>query len=176
MLRTPGERRITDKAGFEESIIQGVKQGLFGLGELNEAGDAAVCRFYKEDAQVSWGESEAIIKDSVCVAQLLQPQAGSGAPAGAGPMPVTASAGTATGGSIGPRTSKTLDHVDLEFFVLRGKVAQIMGIINLLQSKYRSLRITIKATEGSMSQDDYVNKIKESLRQLGVDASETRLD
>ena len=66
--------------------------------------------------------------------------------------------------------------MDLEFVVPRGKVSQIMGVMNLLQSKYQSLRITIRATDGSMSQDDYINKIKESLRQLGIDTSEIRLD
>lgn len=176
MLKTPGERRITSRAGFEESIVQGVKQGLFGLGELNDAGDSAKCRAYKEDAQVSWGESEVIIKDAVCVAQFLQPQAGSGVPTGAGPTTAIAGAKAIAGSSAGLSGSNMLDHVDLEFFVPRGKVAQIMGIMNLLQNKYQSLRITIKATDGAMSQDDYVNKIKESLRQLGIDISEIRLD
>ncbi len=176
MLKTPGERRITSRAGFEESIIQGVKQGLFGLGELSDAGDSAKCRAYKEDAQVSWGEGEVIIKDAVCVAQFLQPQARGGMSTGAGPMTAIGGVGATPSSSKVPSASNMLDHVDLEFFVPRGKVAQIMGIMNLLQSKYQSLRITVKASDGSMSRDDYVNKIKESLRQLGIDMSETRLD
>lgn len=176
MLKTPGERRITSRVGFEESIVQGVKQGMFGLGELNEAGDSPNCRAYREDAQVSWGESEVIIRDSVCVTQLLQSQAGSGTSTGVRPTPVSAGGGMAPTISAGQAVPNTLDHVDLEFFVPRGKVAQIMGIMNLLQSKYQSLRITIQATDGNMSQDDYASKIKETLRQLGIDMSETRLD
>jgi hypothetical protein len=34
MLKTPGERRPTGPNVIEESIKQGVKQGLFGLGEI----------------------------------------------------------------------------------------------------------------------------------------------
>jgi hypothetical protein len=44
-----------------------------------------------------------------------------------------------------------------------------MGMMSFLQSKFRDLRITVKATEGSISEDDYMNKIKETLKQLGID-------
>src|SRR3989449_4972149 len=36
MLKTPGERRLTGPNVIKESIEQGVKQGLFGLGEIQD--------------------------------------------------------------------------------------------------------------------------------------------
>jgi hypothetical protein len=44
-----------------------------------------------------------------------------------------------------------------------------MGIMNFLQSKFKNLKVKIDASEGSISEEDYQNKIKEALRQLGID-------
>jgi len=38
-----------------------------------------------------------------------------------------------------------------------------------LQTKFQSHEITIKATDGEISDDDYINKIKEALIQWGID-------
>jgi hypothetical protein len=61
-----------------------------------------------------------------------------------------------------------MDQLLLEFDVPRGKVSQIMNMMNYLQSKFNSLNIAIKAVDGSISEDDYINKIKETLKQLGI--------
>jgi hypothetical protein len=44
-----------------------------------------------------------------------------------------------------------------------------MGVLNLLQQRFGSIHLEIKAHRGSISQDDYVNKIEETLRQLGIE-------
>jgi hypothetical protein len=61
------------------------------------------------------------------------------------------------------------DKVHLRFQVPKGKVAQIMGVMNLLQSKFRNLEIEIIATNGQISEQDYEDKIKETFRQLGIE-------
>ena len=43
-----------------------------------------------------------------------------------------------------------------------------MGIMNLLQSKFENLEIEIMATDGSISDQDYEDKIMEAFRQLGI--------
>jgi len=166
MLRTPGERRITSGEAFEESISQGVKQGLFGLGELSEDGASVTCRYFREDATVDMGGTEVIVKDSIC---LLQKQSGEQVPI---PFPVGKSDGKTGPVTVTPSQPipvKALGHVTLEFEVPRGKVSQLMGMMSFLQSKFQDLHITVKATEGSISEEDYVNKIKETLKQLGID-------
>jgi len=166
MLRTPGERRITSAEAFEESISQGVKQGLFGLGELSGDGASVTCRYFKEDATVELGDTEVIAKDSIC---LLQEQSGERTPI---PFPVGKS--DSKGGAVPtvssqPIPARALGHVTLEFEVPRGKVSQLMGMMSFLQSKFQGLHITVKAFEGSISEEDYTNKIKETLKQLGID-------
>ncbi len=46
---------------------------------------------------------------------------------------------------------------------------QIMGVINFLQSKFQSLAMEIKASNGSLSESEFADKIKEALQQLGIE-------
>ena len=59
--------------------------------------------------------------------------------------------------------------MSLKFTVPLGKVSQVMGMMNFLQNKFKILKITINATEGSISDEEYESKIKETLRQLGLE-------
>ncbi|MCZ6679539.1 MAG: hypothetical protein O7E52_20095 [Candidatus Poribacteria bacterium] len=47
-----------------------------------------------------------------------------------------------------------------------------MGVMNLLQSNFKSLQIELLATGGEMSEQDYEDKIKEAFVQLGIDLGE----
>ncbi len=47
-----------------------------------------------------------------------------------------------------------------------------MGVMNFLQSRFRSLEMEIKAKDGSLSEEQFKNKIKEALKQLGIDLEE----
>ncbi len=44
--------------------------------------------------------------------------------------------------------------------------------MNLLQSKFETLEIELMAHEGSISDQDYEDKIEEAFRQLGINLSE----
>jgi hypothetical protein len=166
MLKTPGERRTFGNDVLEQSFSQGVKQGFFGLGELQEDGKS-ICRFFKEDpGTISFSENEILIKDSICVAQ----RESSAQPP---PAPTIASIGTSSGGVSAPMAAQgtranTKEELVLRFRVPIGKISQIMGIMNYLQSKFKNLEVEISAKEGSLSEEEYMNKIIEALRQLGV--------
>lgn len=56
----------------------------------------------------------------------------------------------------------------LKFDIPRGKVSQIIGMMHFLQSKFAKLKVTIDASEGSITEGEYESKIKETLRQLGT--------
>lgn len=68
--------------------------------------------------------------------------------------------------------AKLRDRVDLRFQVPKGKVANIMGVMNLLQSKFESLEIELTASDGEITEQDYEDKIKETFRQLGIKTDE----
>lgn len=169
MLKTPGERRVVNPSVIEEAIAQGVKQGLFGLGELNDDGTSVTCRYFKEDATVEFSETEVIVRDSICLLQ-RQSQEPTLVPF---PIGKPEDQGVTTSTIPSQQEPATLlNHVSLEFEVPRGKISQLMGMMSYLQSKFHDLRITVSATEGSISEDDYVNKIKETLKQLCIDFEE----
>ena len=166
MLKTPGERRLASGRVLEESIKEGVKQGLFGIGDEDMSGPH--CRFFKEDPVISFAEHEVLIKDSVCISQRTSPaDAGaalSGGESGGAKAPQPA--------AMGPIPPRTMNQLAIRFAVPRGKVSQIMGIMNFLQSRFQSMEVEIRAEEGSMTQEEYLSKIKEALQQLGISIEE----
>jgi hypothetical protein len=61
------------------------------------------------------------------------------------------------------------EGVLLKFCVPKGKVANIMGVMNLLQSKFDTLEIQLSARDGFISDQDYEEKVKETFAQLGIE-------
>jgi hypothetical protein len=167
MLKTPGERRPTGPNVIEESIKQGVKQGLFGLGEIQDNGSDIICRFFKEEPLVSSGETEVIIQERLC-----KSQGETGQPIAVTPLSAQTPSPNRESGNQAEITSRTMKEVTFGFDVPRHKISQVMGIMNYLESKFQSLHMTITAKEGTLTEDEYSNKIREALRQLGVDLEE----
>jgi hypothetical protein len=165
MLKTPGESRAVSKDVVDASVVSGVKQGLFGVGELGADG-AVACKYFKEEPTLTSYENEVIIKDTIAM------QSG----AAAGSTVASTQQITSIETKIDDRGTeveeKLLKEIILRFNVPRGKVSQVMGVMNLLQSKFQTLELGIKASDGSMSEEDYSNKIKEALRQLGIKLDE----
>jgi len=44
-----------------------------------------------------------------------------------------------------------------------------LSIFRFLQSKFNLIRIELKASDGTISKEEYEDKIKEGLRQLGIE-------
>jgi len=169
-LRTPGESRPVDTSVFENGIGDGVRMGLFGLGELQD--DTPVCRAFKEHTVVALAGKEILISEAVCREQRKKedhPQ-----------EPITINVvnppettpekkpavGDKGGGVV--YEENALDKIELKFSVPKGKVSNIMGVMNLLQSKFSTLEISLTARDGKMSQQDYEEKIEETFTQLGI--------
>lgn len=47
-----------------------------------------------------------------------------------------------------------------------------MGVMNLLQTKFETLQIELSARDGTISEQDYEDKIKEAFRQMGIELNE----
>ena len=47
------------------------------------------------------------------------------------------------------------DKVQLRFRVPKGKVSNIMGVMNLLQSKFETLEVRLSVRDRAISQQDY---------------------
>jgi len=174
-LRTPGETRFTDRSVLEQGIIEGVQSGLFGLGELQN--NKPLCHYFRESPTVAFSENEILICASVCLEQKQKKDtilvAAESIETVSTPHlkeepPKWGGGATAVMPGIGGK-----GKVHLKFQVPKGKVAQIMGVMNLLQSKFGNLEIEIIATNGQISEQDYEDKIKETFRQLGIEVDES---
>lgn len=176
-LRTPGETRVISDKAWELGIVEGVRQGLFGLGTLEE--DRPACRSFKEEAFVGLTGSEVIIRAEICQEQREAEAGQAGYAVAGGPdrsidQPSGRTATTTSTPSIGrggrPLVGPQLRQLRLRFSVPKGKVSGLMGVMNLLQHNFDQLEVTLSAESGSISEQEYEDKIQEAFRQLGIEA------
>ncbi len=164
LFRTPGETRPANKGVLDESVVKGVQMGLFGLGELQD--NKPFCRFFKEASSPAFSGQEILITESLCK-KTEKPYQVPETPGMEQKIRETAPTGTQ------PRFPVTeKKEVYLKFKVPKGKVSNIMGVMNLLQSKFNTLELQLLAKDGGISQQDYEDKIEEAFRQLGIEVDE----
>lgn len=164
-LKTPGEPRPVNRTVLEQGISEGVERGIFGLGELV---GGKPC-YIKGDTVANLSGNEIVIREEICRKQTEEERE---------PEPET-QPGDADDDATKPDDDKpisptlpqqgTKEAIKLSFQIPKGKVSSIMGMMNLLQNKFGTLRIEIIATDGEISEQDYEDKIEETLRQLGID-------
>ena len=182
--KTPGEARVVGRDAWESGIREGVEQGLFGLGELEDG--KPVYRYFEEyPLSVAFAGNEVIIREDICIAQkeaeeakkeAEQEKKGSTAYSHGGvPTPDVVEGQENIGKPDVDSSSPELSgrkEVRLQFTVPKGQVAGLMGVMNLLQLNFDKLQIELRATDGEMSEQDYEDKIKEAFAQLGIDLDE----
>jgi hypothetical protein len=163
-LKTPGETRIVSKSAIEQGIAEGVRVGLFGLGELKDS--IPICLYFKEQPTVALSGNEVLIDEALCRERREKVTT----PEHQYPEPMVQPKG---GEEVRQKEfiyqPKSKNEIQLRFRVPKGKVASIMGVMNLLQSKFETLEIELKAMDGAISDQDYEDKIKETFRQLGIE-------
>lgn len=176
-IKTPGETRFMSRAVLAKGISDGVVKGLFGLGGLED--DKPSCIYYKEMPTLSFSNNEVIIKEELCLARSDGGLGGGGTGSNVTGGGETSSLGT---GSTTvtcylpvlipidgkPGNVDVMDNVHLKFTIPKGKVSNIMGIMNLLQLKFDVLEIEINARKGVIKTQEYEDKILEAFSQLGI--------
>ena len=171
--RTPGELRAFSRSVWESGISEGVKKGVFGLGELEDG--KPVCGFFKESPPLlAFTENEVIISAEICIDQRKAQEEeesetdkddSTGSQGGNGGDTIIEENGSV---EDEPDTDSRT-YVQLEFTLPHGQASSLMGMMNLLQREFNTLQIKLTATDGEMSEQDYEDKIKEALDQLGID-------
>ena len=178
MLKTPGEIRIRSLDSFKDSIREGVRQGLFGIGNIKEDKGEALetkveCRYFKTDyVDVTFSDDEVIIKDTIAQRLISEPKPYIAETKNVKQVTtdVKQTQEVKTEEKLTEVTKTNIkDHICLEFIIPRGKVADVLRMINFLQTKFDEVKITIDATKGSISEEEYINKIKEALNQLNIE-------
>jgi hypothetical protein len=167
MLRTPGERRPTNRGVLEYAIVDGVIRGEFGLGELDN--EIPIPKFFKKHPTVSFDPGEVLIQASLCEEE---------------PIFVCDKCGFQTSTkeeydrhieshkeeSPKDKSGKTdsgLNMLEFGFTVPEGQINNIGQMLLKIASHYRSLKLKVEASDGKMTQHD-LELIKETLRQIGA--------
>ena len=178
-LRTPGEMRVVSREAWEQGIAEGVRQGLFGLGSLED--DQPVCRYFKEEPFVGLAGSEVIIRAEVCQAQrAAEAERTTYRPPAEVDTTIRQPGLTAVGevsegadtAGLKPVPGLPRRRLRLQFTVPKGKVSGLMGVMNLLQHKFDRLEVVLAAEQGAISEQEYEDKIQEAFRQLGIEVVE----
>jgi hypothetical protein len=175
-LRTPGETRVISRQAWEQGIAEGVRQGLFGLGALKD--DQPVCHYFKQEPSIGLTGSEVIIQAEVCQAQREAEGPGYEAPGAEVGVPFKETGvealkpGVSVAGEGERREAVLRQRLRLRFTVPKGKVANLMGVMNFLQYKFNRLEVVLAAAEGWISEQDYEDKVREAFRQLGIEIVE----
>lgn len=171
-LTTKGETRFENKEVLLNCIHDGVKNGVFGAGVLEEG--KPICKFFKETMPVLEYGSYILINAAISKAQKDKEREEQAAKQ-------TSGAPTKTSSEVNesePNKDKPKDEtpaipvkrsVDLSFCIPTGKTSSLVGMLNLLQRNFHNVSISINATQGEITEQDYEDKIKETLRQIGVD-------
>lgn len=163
--KTPGELRITSAEVLKEGIKDGVERGIFGLGYLEN--DRPQCKYFKQPAAPEFSDNEIIIKAELCQpGEPPEPPKGPKWPGGVkeGEEPTTPPS---------PEVPKapTYKNIHLKLEVPRGRISDMARILNFIYTKFTdcTVEIEIKAEGGEISISDYEDKVKEALRQAGIE-------
>jgi len=170
-LKTPGEIRLISKEGFIESIKEGVKNGLFGLGYVS--GKEIECKYINEIPAVNLTDGEVIIRPELCIKgikeegekeQQVHPRKE------VEEVSAVKETRMKTGEFIGEKYSK----IGLKLKVPVGQVSTIARIVNYLKNKFNqcTIEIAIHTSNGEIQVTEYEDKVKEALTQGGIEIEE----
>ena len=170
--KTPGSLRVVNRSVWESGIAAGVKKGIFGLGELRDGNP--VCQLFNEPPPLlAFTENEVIIRAEICLAQ-QEEQAKQELDTGEDKSDDTQGENDddtrVEEEGADDTQPNARQNVRLKFTVPQGQVSSLSQMMNLLQLSFSTLQIELIATDGEMSEQDYEDKIKETLDQLGVAA------
>lgn len=181
--RTPGEVLVVDRKVWADGIAEGVRLGLFGLGDLTPEGEP-VCRYYKETAPVSFENGEVIIRADICEQQRRTLQRDTHPLAGQGEtsfvpsihedadIAYTPSAVQST--LLSDSAKNTFPHpyystLRLRFRLPKGKLSDVINLLKALQGKFESMTFDLTFAQGEISDQDIDRLVRETFRQLGLD-------
>ena len=175
-LKTLGENRLLNESVLKNSIIDGVKQGLFGLGTLEN--EEIIPIYWKVKCQVGFSDNEILIIPKICEEYFEEKPGGGvtgggvtgGGVTGGGMTGGGVTGGGVTGGGVTGGPQVVISKINIPQFLLpKGKVSSLLGLLNYIQTKFEKIKIKIEASDGSIAEGEYQDNIKEALKQIGIE-------
>lgn len=203
-FKTPGEIRIVSDEVLKDSIKAGVKQGLFGAGDIE--GEKPRCRHFKADFSPALVDGEILIRAELCKPKEIIPDeelelyvkkiretetieslnrvAEEICSYGLSPEQKEKIEDEVKRkkdklkGTVLPPPKEKYQNISLKLAVPSGKLSDIVRMVTYLKSRFNQvdIKIEISTQDGEMAISDYEDKIKEALSQANivVEAEETK--
>lgn len=168
--RTPGESWFVNPEVVKKAIEEGVEKGLFGLGVIGDE-NQIICRYFGKRPEVTLSENEVIINKKICHITEEKSEAKQQEQPEREAQPIQNDYEIAGRNeeerATRSRNEDIMASLNFTIEVPKGKVSDIMRIISYLQQKFEKVKVTVEATEGQISQQEYQNTVEEAIRQLG---------
>lgn len=150
---TPGEIRIVWEGVLKNSIRQGVKEGWFGIGDVENQNPIA--RHFKEEFDPELVDGEVLIEPGLCKLPeqaILEPEEEE----------------EKEKEIVSEKGKYSRVHLVLD--VPSGKLADVVRTVAYLKTKFEnvSVKIELSAVKGKITASDYEDKIKEAISQTGI--------
>jgi hypothetical protein len=179
--KTPGMPRLSSKDVLKNSIGEGVKEKLFGLGVLSE--DGPVCKYFGTLAEPSFDEGEILIKKELCIEkeekeEEIEPIPSEKEKAGVQinqPKSSDSYGSSSTTGLVDTeRSSHSIKEFRLRVKVPTWRLPDVARTLRLIPEKFEEveLRLEVIAHGGKATKQFLQDKIEEGLRQAGCDIEE----
>ncbi|MCX7909406.1 MAG: DUF499 domain-containing protein [Ignavibacteria bacterium] len=193
-LQTPGELRIISKEVLVKSIREGVYEGVFGLGKLEN--NEPVCLYFKKSTDPQLTEGELIIKKELCVLQStlgekiktledkiyniknkeefqdLKKEIENDPiiPYDTKEKLKSKIEEKIIGIDSELKSTEKIKNINLKFEIPFGKWSDLANLSKILQSHFRNCLVSIEfnLSDGTMDKRDYEDKVKEALIQMNA--------
>jgi len=167
-FKTAGEIRIVSEKVLKKCIEEGVKQGLFGLGVLENK--KPVCLHFKVEITPQLIEGEILVRAELCkpLEKVCKPVESV--------LSEVEERIAKERATIGKKES--YHTIQLKLNVPTGKLSDIGRMIQYLKTKFNQVKVKIEisAQDGELEISDYEDKIKEAIDQANITIEEKKVE
>lgn len=165
-FKTPGEIRIVSDDVLKTCMKEGVTQGLFGVGDVED--EKPTCRHFKAFFSPELTEGEILIRADLCKPEEEEYKPREEEPSGKKEIKE----------EVKIEYGKKYHTIHLKLGVPTGKLSDIVRVIPFLKSMFRTVdvKVEISAVNGEMSVSDYEDKIEEAIEQANVTVEEKKVE
>jgi len=206
LFKTPGEIRVVSNEVLKDCIKEGINQGLFGVGDIEN--EKPICRHFKDEFSPEIVDGEILIKTELClpkteegisdeelqlyIIKIRESHTKESLNKGAEEISsynLSTSQRQIIEGEIKKKSDEIagitpLQHrekyqeISLKLNVPTGKLSDIVRMIPYLKTKFNQVKVKVEisAQEGEITISDYEDKIKETIHQSNMIIEDENLE
>ncbi|MHA1596129.1 MAG: DUF499 domain-containing protein, partial [Candidatus Asgardarchaeia archaeon] len=166
-MKTPGEIRVTSSNVLMECIKEGVKEGLFGFGQIENG--VPKCSHIKEAVSPTLEDYEIIT-----IPELYEKPEEAYEEGPKGEIKIETPTTRTRAQISGVEHIQEYKRIHLKLNTPLGRISDITRIINYLNTIFNKFKVKVEivVSNGRIKVTDYENKIEEALKQAGIKIEE----